>query len=35
MVKKIVNQKEFDQIIIDLKKIEGNKKPKIINLGGN
>lgn len=33
--KKIVTLKEFEKIIIDLKNIEPNKKPKIINLGGN
>lgn len=33
--KKIVTLKEFEKIIADLNKIEPNKKPKIINLGGN
>lgn len=35
MEKKIVTQKEFEQIILDLNKTDPAKKPSLINLGGN
>lgn len=33
--KKLVSQKEFEQLLIDLNAMSSDKKPKLINLGGN
>lgn len=35
MKKKLVSQKEFEQLLIDLNAMSSDKKPKLINLGGN
>lgn len=35
MEKKLVSQKEFEQLLIALNVMSPDKKPKLINLGGN